>query len=90
MNRFYFLFFSAILLFSCNNRQNESVQISNKVADSVQKTFPAPMFTSAEANKLIELPLHCVGTDYPYKPGETLESKEDLVEPVTVHPIFYG
>ncbi len=89
MNKFYVLYFSLVLLFGCKNNQNESSKISKKEEISVQK-FSEPVFTLAEANKLIELPLHCVGTEYPYKPGETLESKADLVEPVTVHPIFYG
>ncbi len=89
MNKFYVLYFSLALLFGCKNNQNENSKISKKEEISVQK-FPEPTFTLAEANKLIELPLHCVGTEYPYKPGETLESKSDLVEPTTVHPIFYG
>lgn len=54
------------------------------------KLFSEPVFTLAEANKLIELPLHCVETYYPYKPSGTLESKADLVEPVKLHPIFFG
>ena len=89
MNKSILLFFCVILLFSCKNNQSESLEISKKEEIPSQK-FPEPIFTLAEANKLIELPMHCVGTEYPYKPGETLESKADLVEPVSVHPIFYG
>src|SRR5690606_29781404 len=83
------LFLYIILLFSCKNNQNERLEISKNEEVSMQ-IFPEPTFTLAEANKLIELPLHCVSTKYPYKPGETLESKADLVEPEIVHPIFYG
>ena len=55
------------------------------------ETIPtSPRLNLSEANKLINLPLECIVTDYPYKPGETLESKADLVEPMEVHPIFYG
>ncbi|XOL41950.1 hypothetical protein KCTC32420_02337 [Aequorivita nionensis] len=83
------LIFSALilaLLISCKNRTSETL----KEKEITIKTFSEPTFTLAEANKLIELPMHCVGTEYPYKPGETLESKADLVEPIAVHPIFYG
>lgn len=64
----------------------ETVSISRASVESISK----PKFTLEEANKLIDLPLHCVGTPYPYKSQHTLESKADLVEPIEVHPIFYG
>lgn len=80
---------STLALFGCNNNQSETPHISDNNKE-VLETFPDPSFSLAEANKLIELPLNCVGTEYPYKPGETLESKADLVEPISVHPIFFG
>ncbi|MGO3184067.1 MAG: DUF2891 domain-containing protein [Aequorivita sp.] len=89
MKTYYFLFISAALLIGCKNNQSETPQTAEEVANIIE-TYPEPTFTLADANKLIELPLHCVGTEYPYKPGETLESKADLVEPASVHPIFYG
>lgn len=89
MNKFFMFCFSLIILFSCKNNKSENIAPMNKEETSI-KTFPEPTFTLAEANKLIELPLHCVGIEYPYKPSETLESKADLVEPIAVHPIFYG
>ena len=89
MKSTYFLTLLILLLLGCKNQEKENAKIALDEAFSVQE-FPAPTFTLAEANKLIELPLHCVGAEYPYKPGETLESKADLVEPIAVHPIFYG
>ena len=88
MKKYGLIFFFGIFIFGCNSKKEE-VKIPKNEETSIQ-TFPEPIFTLAEANKLIELPLHCVGTEYPYKPGETLESKADLVEPIVVHPIFYG
>ena len=88
MKKYWLIFFFGTFIFGCNNKKEE-VEIPKNEETSIQ-TFPEPIFTLAEANKLIELPLHCVGTEYPYKPGETLESEEDLVEPITVHPVFYG
>jgi PBP1b-binding outer membrane lipoprotein LpoB len=89
MKKSYVLIFSVMLIISCKNEPNENAETTKTEAISAQE-FLEPSFTLAEANKLIELPLHCVGTAYPYKPGETLESKADLVEPIAVHPIFYG
>lgn len=89
MKIYYILFLSTLALFGCNNNQSETPHISDNNKE-VLETFPDPSFSLAEANKLIELPLNCVGTEYPYKPGETLESKADLVEPISVHPIFFG
>ncbi|MEZ4881120.1 MAG: DUF2891 domain-containing protein [Flavobacteriaceae bacterium] len=88
MKKYWLIFFFGTFIFGCNNKKEE-VEIPKNEETSIQ-TFPEPIFTLAEANKLIELPLHCVGTEYPYKPGETLESEEDLVEPITVYPVFYG
>lgn len=82
-------FLSALIVISCNNPSNKNSEISKTEVVSMEK-FEDPSFTLAEANKLIELPLHCVATEYPYKPGEVLESEADLVEPIKVHPIFYG
>lgn len=43
-----------------------------------------------EANKLAELPLGCIETEYPNKLGQTLENKEAIGEPHELHPAFYG
>ncbi|QQX75891.1 MULTISPECIES: DUF2891 domain-containing protein [Aequorivita] len=88
MKKLYIPLFFIIMFFSCKN-QDQSPEVF-KDEDPANQEFPKPTFTVMEANKLLELPLHCVGTKYPYKPGETLESKADLVEPIAVHPIFYG
>lgn len=88
MKKFGLIFFFGIFFFACNPKK-ENAEISKEKETSIE-IFPESTFTLTDANKLIELPLHCVATEYPYKPGETLESKADLVEPVSVHPIFYG
>lgn len=43
-----------------------------------------------EANRLSRLPLKCITTNLPYKPGLTVTSSEDLVLPQVEHPAFYG
>ncbi|AFL82020.1 Protein of unknown function (DUF2891) [Aequorivita sublithincola DSM 14238] len=89
MQKLSIIILTVFFVISCKNSRKENSEISQK-EEIVIQTFPRPTFTLAEADKLIELPLHCVGTEYPYKPGETLESENDLVEPIAVHPIFYG
>jgi len=44
----------------------------------------------AQANKLIELPLSCVQTEYPNKLNQVIGGVEDLRSPKELHPIFYG
>ena len=46
--------------------------------------------TLEQANKLADLPLACMQTEYPNKLGQTLGSKADLGEPQLLHPAFYG
>ena len=46
--------------------------------------------TLKQANILITLPLACVEKEYPNKLGQTLGSGDDLAEPKTLRPAFYG
>ena len=46
--------------------------------------------TLEQANLLATLPLECVEKEYPNKLGQTLGSGDDLAEPKTLHPAFYG
>lgn len=46
--------------------------------------------TPLEAQKILQLPLHCIETEYPNKTGQSLSSAEDLGTPRQLHPIFYG
>ncbi|MCF8224635.1 MAG: DUF2891 domain-containing protein [Bacteroidales bacterium] len=59
--------------------------------DQAVKCDTATKFlTLSQAGKLAELPLKCMQTEYPNKPGQTLGGKEDLKEPHLLHPAFYG
>lgn len=42
------------------------------------------------ANKLVEMPLACINTQYPNKLGQTLSGEKDLQSPKELHPAFYG
>jgi len=80
---------SSILLVACNNEPKQTKEISETRKEAI-KVFSEPIFTVEEANKLLELPLHCVETEYPNKLGQTIASDEDLQAPTKLHPIFYG
>lgn len=46
--------------------------------------------TVDEANRLAELPLNCIGTEYPNKLNQTLGNAGEAGEPSELHPAFYG
>jgi hypothetical protein len=46
--------------------------------------------TLEEANRLAELPLHCMQVEYPNKLNQTLASEDYLKGPKALHPAFYG
>lgn len=73
------LLLSFSLLFSCAVENNK---IINK--------FQSPTLGLVEANRLAQLPLDCVETQFPYKLGQVLGSADDLKTPRAMHPAFYG
>ena len=78
----------ALFIFSCAEIQVNEVSKEN-THGSIQQ-FSNPNFGLKEANKLIELPLHCAETEYPNKLGQTIGHDLDLKAPEELHPIFYG
>jgi len=64
----------------------------NKVKEKREfvKTVKTPVLNLQKANKLAELPLHCINTEYPNKLSQTLGGDEDLKSPTQLHPAFYG
>ncbi len=75
----------ALVIFSCNQDQKTPVKETNKF---ILKNVP--QLQLEEANRLAELPLACVGTEYPNKLGQTLGDENDLKSPKELHPTFYG
>ncbi len=43
-----------------------------------------------EAKRILDLPLHCLMTEYPNKLGQVIGSEQDLKTPKQLRPIFYG
>ena len=80
-----------LCVFSCN--KNVSNETENKIHDTNKtkiKEEPMSVLNLEQANRLADLPLACVGTEYPYRLGQTLGSDKDLKSPKELHPTFYG
>ncbi|EDP69784.1 hypothetical protein FBALC1_09642 [Flavobacteriales bacterium ALC-1] len=84
MKSYYVLLF-ALLMMSCNQTKIETKERSIDV-----KTVDIPVLNLDEANKLAQLPLHCMNTEYPNKLNQTIGGPSDLLSPKALHPAFYG
>ena len=69
--------------------ESDSLSIPDISLDSILKSDSVEM-NLEQANKLAELPLACLNTEYPNKLGQTLGSEKDLGTPKKLHPAFYG
>jgi hypothetical protein len=49
-----------------------------------------PMLTQTQASSFARLALKNLRKEYPNKPGDVLNSADDIKNPRTVHPAFYG
>ena len=88
----YIIILPAVIFFSCNNTKQTSKdtqQVLNEVITS-KLNVDAPKIDLKGANTLVELPLHCMNTEYPNKLSQTIGSDEDLQAPRILHPAFYG
>jgi len=78
MKKLSLLLIISILIFSCKTKQK-----SVKPKDEI-------VLNTTQVKQLIQLPLHCVHTEFPNKLSQVLENKEDLKTPKELHPAFYG
>ena len=87
MTKYYFIFILFIVFLSCNTsgKTKNTVNESSKV-----EIVEIPTLNLEQANRLAQLPLHCMGTEYPNKLNQTIGSAEDLKSPKELHPAFYG
>lgn len=75
----------AILAFGCTNSKKSS---SNAIPEIKQEK--TPILNLDQANRLAQLPLHCINIEYPNRLSQTLGGNDDLKRPSTLHPAFYG
>ena len=95
-----FLSLLLVLLIGCKGENRDDPDnATNAASDSVTESIisidsligsDAIALNLEEANKLVELPLACINTEYPNKLGQTLGSEEDIKNPKILHPAFYG
>ena len=83
MKKIYVTLLLSAVLFSCQKKEsdvlNDNIEIDNQLNLEL-----------AEAQKIIELPLHCLEVEYPNKLGQVLASDAELKSPKQLRPIFYG
>ena len=84
--KYFFAFIVLILLVGCEKPVKHTTSSDLKNVDNVE----VPKLNLEQANQLAELPLACVGTEYPNKLGQVLGGDEDLRSPKDLHPSFYG
>ncbi|MCB0459719.1 MAG: DUF2891 domain-containing protein [Flavobacteriaceae bacterium] len=83
--KFFYFFMLPLFFVSCK----ETPKNVGK-EQPVEETVAVPKLTLVEANRLAQLPLHCMDTEYPNKLGQTIGSDADLKAPKELHPAFYG
>ena len=75
------------LVVSCNtSKKEEKETLEIKIEEIAEK----PILNLEQANKLAQLPLHCLNVEYPNKLSQTLGGDSDLQAPNMLHPAFFG
>ncbi|WP_445732152.1 DUF2891 domain-containing protein [Mariniflexile sp.] len=76
----------SLFIFNCNNSEKQK---ETEHMPEVQKE-KTPVLNLEQANRLAQLPLHCMNIEYPNRLSQTLGGDTDLKSPKTLHPAFYG
>ena len=83
--RYSILFSLFVVLAACNmNDRNKEVE------ERFKRMQDSTRFSLEQANRLADLPLDCIGQQYPNKPSMVLESDSSFTTPKLEHPAFYG
>ena len=85
------------LLLACNTENSEKKKMAapndinaDRIIDPIETIITIPTLNIEQANRLLQLPIHCVNTEYPNKLNQTIGGDEDLKSPKKLHPTFYG
>ncbi|PYE81528.1 hypothetical protein DFQ11_102102 [Winogradskyella epiphytica] len=87
MKNLYILFLFLITL-SCKD-SNKSQSFSQKTLNKVE-IVNQPTLNLEQANRLAQLPIDCINTEFPNKLNQTLADASELKSPKELHPAFYG
>jgi len=82
------LYVAILLLFNCGNNDNKTKKTSGE-SDAVV-VEDALGLNLEQANRLAQLPIHCINAEYPNKLNQTIGRASDLKTPKELHPAFYG
>ncbi|WP_299335440.1 DUF2891 domain-containing protein [uncultured Psychroserpens sp.] len=86
--KIYHILWLFILVFSCNTKEKQSAIDTEAKANT--EDIVIPIINLKEANRLAQLPIHCIQTEYPNKLNQTIGDDNDLRSPQDLHPAFYG
>lgn len=95
MNKIVLVLFG-LLLMACGNSANEKenpqeeTDTITEFLDPRDEDVPTIEFGLVEANKLAQLPMDCIGVEYPNKLNQVLANEGDIASPKDLHPAFYG
>ena len=87
---------SILLFFSCSTNSKKNATLDNSVIKIKPRSKAKFMSDSKnvlsleQANRLAQLPLDCMQTEFPNKLGQTLGDASELKNPKALHPAFYG
>ncbi len=84
MKKYYAFIIVAFLL----SFQTALASSENSASSTANVT--APKLNLVEANRLAQLPLDCMNTEYPNKLNGVIGDSTDLKSPKALHPAFYG
>jgi hypothetical protein len=71
------------MLFSCKKENSNVTKQGEGNLTAIKLELP-------EAQKIMDLPLHCLTVEYPNKLGQVLNNSSELKSPKQLRPIFYG
>ena len=85
MNSKLFFVAAVILFLSCNTSEEKK-----QLRELIVETENSAVLNLQEANRLAQLPINCMETEYPNRLGQTLGDSTYLKSPKELHPAFYG
>lgn len=87
MKNHYYILTLLLVFLGCNKTEKKKNNFKESTKIEVVNT---PILNLEQANRLAQLPLHCVSTEYPNKLNQTIGNASDLKRPNELHPAFYG
>lgn len=88
--KYIYISLTAALLGCAGERDKEGSTSNMDNSSSEIVRNETQLLNLEQANNLSELPLACVGKEYPNRLGQTLGNANDLAEPSELHPAFFG